>query len=112
MKKSDGKPIPSRRPRLSREAKRLEKRLVTEYQIVDSGGLAILQTALEAFDRMRDCQRVIQVDGATVRDRWGQVKPHPLLATERDARAQWLAGLRQMNFDLEPLKDRPGRPGE
>jgi glutathione S-transferase len=44
-------------------------------------------------------------------DRFGQPKPHPLLATERDARAQFLAALKALNLDLEPLRDRVGRPG-
>jgi hypothetical protein len=70
-----------------------------------------LQTALEAFDRMRECQKAIERDGAAVKDRWGQVKPHPLLSAERDARGQMLGALKQLNFDIEPLRDRPGRPG-
>ncbi len=103
-----------RRPRLaplSREAKGLRRRLTDEYHITDEAGVAILRTALEAFDRMRSCQRVIARDGLTVTDRWGQVKPHPLIAAERDARAAWLAGLKQLNLDLEPLRDRD-RPAQ
>jgi phage terminase small subunit len=59
---------------------------------------------------MRDAQQTIREEGASTRDRWGQVKSHPLLTVERDARAQFLAAMRQLNFDLEPLRDKPGRP--
>ena len=95
---------------LSTEARRWWRRLVNEYAIEDEAGVLILQTALEAHDRMRDCQRAITQDGASIKDRWGQVKPHPLLSAERDARAAMLAALKALNLDLEPLKDRPGRP--
>ena len=96
---------------LSAEAKRWWKKLVAEFGIDDPAGVLLLQTALEAFDRMRGCQQVIEAEGATVRDRFDQVRGHPLLAAERDARAQMLAALKQLNLDLEPLRDGPGRPG-
>ena len=65
----------------------------------------LLQTALEALDRMRDCQRAIAADGLTVKDRFDKPKPHPLLVTERDARSQMLLALKQLNLDIAP--DRP-----
>jgi hypothetical protein len=60
---------------------------------------------------MRSAQKQIKTDGETYRDRFGQIRAHPLLPVERDARAQYLAGLRALNLDVEPLRDRPGRPG-
>ena len=95
---------------LSSEAKREYSKIVQEYSLDDDAGLLILQTAMEALDRLRDAQAQIKRDGSSVRDRWGQLKPHPLLPTERDARSQLLAGLKALNLDLEPLHDRPGRP--
>jgi P27 family predicted phage terminase small subunit len=95
---------------LSTEARTWWKRLVSEYEIGDDAGLLLLQTAMEAFDRMRIAQEAIEADGVTVFDRFGQRKAHPLLPAERDARAQMLAALRALNRDLEPLHDRPGRP--
>lgn len=95
---------------LSTEAKAWWKRLRTEYEIEDDAGLLLLQTGLEAFDRMRHAQDAIRAEGMTVLDRFGQRKAHPLLPAERDARAQMLAALRALNLDVEPLQDRPGRP--
>lgn len=109
-----GEPVAEDKPRLtplSREARRLRRQLINEYEIEDPGGLAVLRTALEAFDRMRLCQAAIARDGLTFSDRWGQLRPHPLIAAERDSRAAWLASLKQLNLDVEPLKDGPGRPG-
>lgn len=95
---------------LSTESQAWHSRLVSEYGITDDGGLLLLQTAMEAFDRMRECQKAISKDGAQVKDRFEQLKPHPLLSVERDARSQLLAALKAMNLDLEPLKSAPGRP--
>lgn len=95
---------------LSTESKALWKRLASEYSIDDDAGLLLLQTAMEARDRMRGAQEAIARDGMTIADRFGQRKAHPLLPAERDARAQMLAALRALNLDVEPLHDRPGRP--
>lgn len=83
---------------------------MADYEISDDAGRLLLQTSLEAFDRMRGCQAAIARDGELVKDRFDQAKPHPLLSAERDARSQMLAALKQLNLDLEPLKERPGRP--
>lgn len=96
---------------LSKEAKAWWRKLIGEYQIDDEGGLLVLQTALEAFDRMRQAQAALKTEGLTVSDRFGQVKGHPLCTVERDCRAQMLSALNALNLDLEPLRDRIGRPG-
>lgn len=95
---------------LSTEARTWWKRLVSEYAIDDDAGQLLLQTAMEAFDRMRLAQEAIREDGVTVFDRFGQRKAHPLLPAERDARSQMLAALKALNLEVEPLHDRPGRP--
>ena len=105
MKKSDAP------KHLSSEARDWWLKLTDEYGISDEAGRMLLQTGLEAFDRMRECQTAIKVDGPMIKDRFEQPKAHPLLSVERDARAQMLAALKALNLDLEPLRDGPGRPG-
>ncbi len=95
---------------LSKEAKSLWSRLQKEYDIDDEAGFLILQTAMEAFDRMRESQIIIKIEGMQVQDRFGQYKAHPLTVTERDSRAAMMAALKALNLDLEPLNDKPGRP--
>lgn len=97
---------------LSAEAKAWWRKLQNEYEITDQAGCLLLQTALEAFDRMRECQQTISNDGQTVKDRFEQDKAHPLLSVERDARSQMLSALKALNLDIEPLRDAPGRPGK
>jgi P27 family predicted phage terminase small subunit len=96
---------------LSADARRWWRKIQAEYDIADDAGRLLLQTTFEAFDRMRNCQAAIARDGELVKDRFEQLKPHPLLSAERDARSQMLAGLKALNLDIEPLRDRPGRPG-
>jgi hypothetical protein len=95
---------------LSRAAQKLWRELCREYSIEDSGGLAILETGLRAFDRMEAARRIIEAEGMQAPDRFGVMKPHGLLAAERDARGQWLAALKQLCLDVEPLQERHGRP--
>ncbi|MBA2883066.1 P27 family predicted phage terminase small subunit [Desulfosalsimonas propionicica] len=96
---------------LSREAAGWWRKLQAEYDIADEAGRLLLQTALESFDRMRECQGAIKKDGQVVKDRFGQDKPHPLLSAERDARAQLMQALKALNLDLEVTPHPgPGRP--
>lgn len=97
---------PSKAPRhLSPAAKAWWRRLLADFVLEDEGALLILQTSLEAFDRLKAAQAEIKRDGATIVDRFGQRKPHPLLTVERDSRSALLAGLRALHLDAdyEPL---------
>jgi P27 family predicted phage terminase small subunit len=96
---------------LTKEAAGWWDKIHNEYGIDDEAGLLLLQTALEAFDRMRAAQKVIKKEGMQVKDRFDQLKAHPLLTIERDSRAAMITALKNLNLDLEPLRDGPGRPG-
>ena len=95
---------------LTAEAKKIWREILDEYDVNDAAGLRILRVALEAFDRAQAARATIDKDGMTIKDKFDQTKPHPLLSVERDSRAAFLAGLKALNLDLEPLRDRPGRP--
>lgn len=69
--------------------------------IDDEAGLLLIQTAMEAFDRMREAQKQLEDDGLTVQDRWGQKKPHPLTTVERDSRAQMVLCLKSLQLDFD-----------
>lgn len=78
----------------------LWRKIVGEHVFDDAASRAVLLVALEAHQRMRRCRETVDKDGEAVRDRFDQLKPHPLLAAERDARAAFLAAMRQLNLDL------------
>jgi P27 family predicted phage terminase small subunit len=105
-------PKPPKAPKgLTAEARRWWRAIQAEYAISDSAGLLLLQTAAEQFMRMRAEEAVIELEGSTVRDRFKQPKQHPAVVNAREARSAMLKCLRALNLDLEPIRDRVGRPG-
>lgn len=94
---------------LSAKARKWWVRIVGDW-LLDETGLLILQSAMEAFDRMTQAQGIIAQEGPVVADRFGQPKQHPATLVERDSRAAMLAALKALHLDLEPLNDGPGRP--
>lgn len=91
-------------------ARREGNRLIKEYEIDDSGGEALIRSFASAYSLEIQCQRQIDSEGLTYKDRFEQPKQHPLLACLRDARAQKLAAIKSLNLDVEPLQNGPGRP--
>lgn len=86
---------------LSADAAGWYDRLRDEYGIQDEAGRLMLQTAMEAFDRMREAQAAIRVDGLTVKDRFDQTKTHPAATVERDSRSQLMQALKALNLDID-----------
>jgi P27 family predicted phage terminase small subunit len=105
MKKSTVNPP----TRLSREARVIWQKVLDAWQM-DSAGMEILSVGLEAFDRMRQAQRILKRDGIVTKDRFGQMKAHPATLIERDSRAAMLKSFASLHLDIEPLQDGPGRP--
>ena len=90
---------------MSDEAQQWYDKLRKEYDIEDEAGLLLLQSAFEAFDRMRQAQQLIQEHGVIFLDRYQQPKPNPACAFERDQRSQMLQCLKALHLDLETLND-------
>jgi P27 family predicted phage terminase small subunit len=101
--------LPAAPKTLSAEAKRWWKSILLEFEISDRAGLLLLQTCLDSFTRMRQAQVLLDADGLTTVDRYGQHKQHPAAAIERGQRAQMLAALKALNLDVMPLS-KAGRP--
>ena len=85
---------------LQEPEERLWAELTASHQFDDPASLALLRTALESHQRARRCREQIDRDGEAVRDKWNQIKCHPLLAAERDARASFLSAMRLLNLDV------------
>jgi P27 family predicted phage terminase small subunit len=83
--------------------------VIAEFSINDAPGLALLLTACEALDRMAEARRVIEADGAIVKDRYGQSKVHPACQLEKDSRNGFLAAMRALNLEISPTRP-VGRP--
>jgi P27 family predicted phage terminase small subunit len=101
--------IPEPPKKLSPEARGWWIKINEAWEVVD-GSLLVLENALEAFDRMRQAQAIIEAEGIVTSDRFGQVRQHPATIVERDAKQTLLRHLKALNLDLEPIL-KPGRPG-
>jgi P27 family predicted phage terminase small subunit len=86
------------------------KALTADYGIDDAGGLALVGIAAECLDRMREAQKSIKKDGISVATGTGGLKTNPAVRIEHDSHNRMIAALRSLNLDLEPLRDRTGRP--
>lgn len=80
-------------------------RLRDDFDIQDAPGLVLLAQLCRSLQLAREAREQITRDGLML-----DGKAHPLCGVLRDAEKQASATLRQCNFDLEPLNDRPGRP--
>jgi len=60
----------------------------------------LLASTLDAHQRARRCREAIEKDGESVRDRFNQLRAHPLLTAETHARAAFLAGMKALRLDL------------
>ena len=73
----------------------------------------LLTLAGESWDRAQEAREVIDADGLTVTDRFDQLRPHPLLAVERDNRIAFARFVRELRLDdSEPEDPRLPRPGD
>lgn len=98
-------PFPAAPKHLDGPERRLWREIGSDFASWDAASLATLRSGLEAHARMRQSREAIESDGATFRDRFGQLRPHPLIAAERDARTAFIATLRALHL-LEPEDDR------
>ena len=73
---------------------------------LDEHHVRLLTLACEAWDRAEEARQRLARDGSYVRDRFRQLKAHPAVAVERDARAQFARLLRELDLDVDgPRED-------
>jgi phage terminase small subunit len=83
--------------------------IVSAYEFGDRAALETLAQACAAADRAERCREQIDRDGELVKTA-RSVRDHPLIKYEIQARAFLCRTLARLGLDLEPLRDRPGRP--
>jgi len=86
---------------LSDEACEVWKTLNDEYNF-ETSDLMLLQTALECYDRLQICRRLIDKEGVLVEDPSGRKRAHPALTAEKEARSGLLQAWRLLALDEEP----------
>jgi phage terminase small subunit len=91
------------------EARKLWRDVLEGWSI-DPAAMVLLDGACTALMRVRQAQAMLATAGIVSTDRFGQVKAHPAVIVEQNAKQTLLQSLKALNLDLEPLRDRPGRP--
>jgi hypothetical protein len=78
---------------------------VARFVFDDPASHDLLASAMDARCRMRRCRQAITKDGETFVDHKGNLRPHPLLAAERSARASYLHAMRMLKIDTKGTKE-------
>jgi len=101
---------PPRAPQgLRKPGQKLWREIQRQYLIEDSGGVEFLMTACRSQDELATMRALVEKDGCTLLDRFGQIVPHPLLAAIARTETVKRLALHELGLDLEPIKSE-GRP--
>ena len=82
--------------------------MVERYVLDDPPARELLRLACEALDRAGQACEVLDAEGLTIRDRYGQVRPHPAASIEIQSRTAVARLLRELRV-LDPPADDDGR---
>lgn len=74
---------------------------------LDSHHIRLLTLAAEAWDRGQQAREIVDRDGMTFADRFGQPKARPEIAIERDSRIGFARLIRELGLDVEPPPEGP-----
>lgn len=92
---------------LTAEAAAMWDATVADF-VLEAHDLVRLRVALEAHDRMTGARKILDAEGLTYTDRFGQPKQRPETNVERDARTAFLRAWRELGLDVhEPADYRP-----
>jgi phage terminase small subunit len=95
---------------LSESSKELWREIVYGWELEEYHERTLTQ-ALLSLDRAEQARQILDSDGLTVVDRFGQIKEHPLVSVERLNRLAYARLIRELGLDLADLSTRPPRVG-
>lgn len=105
--------MPNDNPALPRAPKHLRATtrrwfndVVADFDL-ESHDIRLLTLAGEAWDRGQQAREIVDRDGMTFLDRFGQPKPRPEIAIERDSRIGFARLLRELALDIDGPDSRP-----
>ena len=105
--------VPAAPRHLSRSSRALWRRLVADYGLDDEPhSLRVLTLACEALDRADEARVILAAEGPVFHNRFGEPRPHPAAAIERDAAIRAARMFRELSLDSDmPGETRVPRPG-
>jgi hypothetical protein len=95
--------------RLGEYGRALWDKIMSEYDVTDSGGIEVLEQICLTKDRAEALAAEIDRDGPTVMTKSG-LREHPALRAELGARSFITRNLQRLGLNIETL-NKPGRPG-
>ena len=90
---------------LSAASKALYRGIVADY-VLEPWHTRLLTEALGSLDRAEQARTQLDRDGLTCVTRLGELKAHPLVLVERDARGTFGRLMKQLGLDLEAPTER------
>jgi P27 family predicted phage terminase small subunit len=102
---------PSPPAHLSRRSRAFWRRVVADLEL-EPGHFELLRRLCEAMDRCDEAIAVLEEDGLTVEDRFGQIRPHPAVVIEIQNREHVLRLLQALKLgegdpqsSIQPARD-------
>lgn len=89
-------------------------KVITSNFVLQPYHVPILRSLCECADRLEACRSRLTKEGLTQRDRWRQLKPHPLVAAELAYRAQLTTIYNTLGLDEGAIAEKAPtpRPGQ
>jgi hypothetical protein len=94
---------------LKAPGKRFFKKVMGEYELEDTHDLERLAQACKCLDEIDEGERIIEIEGRFIEDRFKQCREHPAAKSIRDARTLFFRAVRELALDIEPPESRPPR---
>jgi hypothetical protein len=94
---------------LGEAGRALWRSIQTQYGIYDAGGIAVLEMACGATDRVAQYAAIINEQGPVIITKSG-MREHPLVKSEIATRALIGRLISRLGLDIEALRPTPGRP--
>jgi len=94
---------------LSSEGKGFWLTVVRDFELEDHH-IRLLTAACECLDRAAEARTAVKRDGPYFKTRYGELRPHPGIAVERDQKALLARLLRELNLDTNMPAEAYSRP--
>lgn len=91
---------------LSKQAQLWVKSVLSDYELEDSA-YNLLVLAAETLDRANEARAIIDKEGLTCSNRYGEIRTRPEVTIERDCKDLYRRLLRELNLSETPEDSRP-----
>ncbi len=92
---------------LEKETRKFWRQVLKSYDL-EEHHKKILTLACKAWDRSEQARRLLDDEGVTYQDRFGQPKSRPEVKIEKDSRNDFRLLMRELGLDIE-VQENPGK---